>query len=99
MAAKDRYRSEALVRIEMNKRKSQLPEIVVEVREEANLAAAGQNAERDVLQYIDESNNIDVKKMIAVSENFYASQNIFENLIWQALDIKKFGNVRRFRTE
>lgn len=64
---------------------SQLPQMVIDAREEANVAADAQNAAWDALQEIEEPTHVDVEKWIAVREKFYASQEKFERLLWQAI--------------
>ena len=64
---------------------SHLPQIVLDAREEANVAADVHHAAWDELQKIKEPNHIDVEKWIAVREKYYASQEKFEKLLLQAL--------------
>jgi hypothetical protein len=63
----------------------QLPEFVINARDEANAAADAHHDAWDELQAIAEPSYEDVEKWIAVREKFSFAQERFEKLLWQAL--------------
>ena len=71
--------------IKKGNRMAQLPEFVINAREEANAAADAHHDAWEELQAITEPSYEDVEKWIAVREKFYSAQDRFEKLLWQAL--------------
>ncbi|MGK5008898.1 hypothetical protein [Janthinobacterium sp. MDB2-8] len=64
---------------------AQLPEFVINAREDANAAADTHHDAWEDLQAIAEPSYDDVKKWIAVREEFYSAQDRYEKLLLQAL--------------
>jgi len=64
---------------------AQLPEAVINAREEANAAADAHDDAWEELQVIAEPAYDDVEKWIAVREKFYAAQEKFERLLRQVI--------------
>lgn len=64
---------------------TQLPQIVIDAREDAGASADALHAAWDELEKIQDPNHFDVEKWIAVRDKFYASQEKFERLLWQAI--------------
>ena len=64
---------------------SQLPELLLTAREEANAAADAHHDAWEELQAIAEPSYEDVAKWIAVRENFYSAQDRFDKLLRQLL--------------
>jgi hypothetical protein len=64
---------------------AQLRDVVINAREEANVASDAHHDAWEELQAIVEPSHEDVEKWIEVRKKFYSAQEKFEKLLWQAL--------------